>query len=464
MKRLFLLLLLFQLINSCSPPPNALERLKHGGELRVLTKNVPAVYYEGPFGPRGYEYEIAQRFAKHLGVKLKLIFGHSTPQLLERLDNNEAHMAAARIVSTPKRKQQYWISAPYQTIKQQLVYRSGTKAPKNIKYLPNLAIEVISKSSQEEFLVQLKKADPKIKWQSNSEASTEELLFLLNEKVIEYSVANSLEIKINQRFYPELRVAFNLSDKLPVSLFFSKQSDNSIQKAADLFLYNLKKAKQIKILDERYYGHLDKFDYVDKRIFQRHIKTRLPKFKTWFERAGADFNIDWILLAAISYQESHWNPKAVSPTGVKGLMMLTQATANYLGVTNRIEPTESIFGGARYYSNLMERLPENIPEEEKIYFALAAYNMGLGHIKDAIKLGKKRGLDSTQWRNLKQVLPLLQQSKWYSQTRYGFARGKEALVYVKNIRSYYDILKWYMENEKVKPLKIKAFDIKVPAL
>lgn len=452
------------LITSCSPPPTALERLKNSGELRVLSKNVPAVYYQGPFGPRGYEYELMQGFARHLGVELKLIFEQSTPKLLERLSNNEAHVAAARIIATPKREQQFLTSAPYLNVKQQLIYRSGTKSPKKLENLPQLSIEVPANSSQEQQLLAIKKQYPELEWQINAEASVEELLALVNEKVLDFTVANSHEFKIYQRFYPELRVAFDLSNKLPISLFFRQSKDNSIQKAANLFLYNMKKSRQFRVLNERYYGHLDKFDYVDKRIFQRHIQTRLPQFRKWFEQAGEQSQIDWILLAAISYQESHWNPKAVSPTGVRGLMMLTQATAKYLGVKNRIEPKESIFGGARYFAKLLKRLPAEVPTEERIYFALAAYNMGYGHLKDAIKLGKKRGLDSTKWAHLKQVLPLLHKAKWYEQTRHGFARGREALAYVKNIRSYYDILKWNMENKKSKPIKIKAFYIDVPAI
>jgi len=464
MKRLIGSIFTLLLIISCTPPPTALERLKKGGELRVLIRNIPSVYYQGPFGPSGFEYELVQKFANHLGVKLKLIFEHDTPKILRRLDSLDAHLAAARIVATPERAKQFWISSPYQFVKQQLVYRSGTSKPKTPKNLHQLAIEVAKDSSQEELLKELRISNPQIEWQTSQDASVEEMLFLLNEKVLDYTIANSNEMRINQRFYPELRIAFDLTEKFPVSLFFSKKTDPSIQKAADLFLYNMKKSNQIKILDERYYGHLDKFNYVDKRIFQRHIQTRLPKYQPWFEQAGTEFDIDWILLAAISYQESHWNNRAVSPTGVRGLMMLTQATAKYLGVSNRIEPSQSIFGGTRYLADLVERLPKNIQTEDKIKFALAAYNMGYGHLKDAIKLCKKRGLDNTKWANLKQVLPLLQQAKWYEQTQYGFARGKEAQTYVKNIRSYYDILKWDMENKKQKPLKIKAFDIKVPAL
>ena len=291
------------------------------------------------------------------------------------------------------------------------------------------------------------------------------MLSLVNERFIDYTIANSEEIKVNQRFYPELRVAFSLAQDQPVSWAFTQLADDlSLINEANKFLAYYKKTHQFTILNERYYGHISKFDYVDTKVFQRHIQSRLPKFQPWFEKAGADQQLDWNLLAAISYQESHWIIDATSPTGVRGLMMLTNATASDLGVNNRLSPYQSIFGGAEYYKTLHQRLPEEINEPDRSYFALAAYNMGYGHVIDARKLCKKRGLDNTKWANLKQILPLLQRAKWYEQTRYGYARGNEALKYVKNIRKYYDILKWQNEEKKQKPVKVKALDIDVPAL
>jgi len=159
-------------------------------------------------------------------------------------------------------------------------------------------------------------------------------------------------------------------------------------------------------------------------------------------------SIDWRLLAAISYQESHWNEKAISPTGVKGLMMLTQATAKDLGVKDRTQARDSIDGGARYLKQRIAIIPERVLEPDRTWFALASYNIGFGHLNDARILTQQLGKNPDKWIDVKQFLPLLSQEKWYSQTRHGYARGKEPVRYVSNIRSYLDLLIWNTNNKQ----------------
>ncbi len=465
MKPIIIIILLI-LLYGCFKAPNNLQRVKNAGQLTVLIRNIPGVYYEGPFGLIGFDYELIKHFADYLGVKLTLINKANVPDMLLALKNQHADMASGRIIITEKRKALYNFSDPYQYLDQMLVYRSGTRAPKKTQQLDKIALEVVSNSSQEELLSNLKQnLIPDLEWHSNKHASVESLLDLANEKVIDFTIANSNEIMINKYFYPELRSAFSLAKDQETGWAFKKFSnDLSLIKEANKFLADFKKSRQLTILTERYYGHVDQFDYVDTQKFHNRILTRLPRFQYWLKKAAKAQLLDWNLLAAISYQESHWNISAISPTGVKGLMMLTHATAEYIGVNNRLSPYQSIFGGAQYYAKLLKRFPDEVKEPDRSLFALAAYNMGYGHVSDARKLCKKRGLDNTRWANIKQVLPLLQREKWYQQTQYGYARGNEGVSYVQNIRKYYEFLKWKDEKGKIKPIKIKAFDIDVPAL
>ena len=148
----------------------------------------------------------------------------------------------------------------------------------------------------------------------------------------------------------------------------------------------------------------------------------------------------------MSYQESHWNPRARSFTGVRGMMMLTLRTAKELGVKNRLDPKQSIFGGAKYLAKLRKRMPDNIAEPDRTWMALAAYNVGYGHLTDARKLTKLDGGDSTRWMDVKDYLPRLSQKRYYKQTRHGYARGNEPVSYVQNIRRYFDVLVWNEAN------------------
>ncbi|HET9679599.1 MAG TPA: transglycosylase SLT domain-containing protein, partial [Gammaproteobacteria bacterium] len=170
-----------------------------------------------------------------------------------------------------------------------------------------------------------------------------------------------------------------------------------------------------------------------------------------FKKAAKQFNVDWRLLAAIGYQESHWDPTAVSPTGVRGLMMLTKVTAHSLGIYNRTDPKKSIFGGAEYIAYMHSRIPEDIPEPDRTWMALAAYNVGISHLEDARVITEIRGGDPDRWVDVRENLPLLSQKKWYSRTSHGYARGMEPVIYVENIRSYYDILVWTTSQSEPEP-------------
>ena len=149
----------------------------------------------------------------------------------------------------------------------------------------------------------------------------------------------------------------------------------------------------------------------------------------------------------MGYQESHWNPDAVSPTGVRGIMMLTEATARQLGVEDRVDPRQSIFGGARYLRRIKRKIPERIAEPDRTWLALAAYNIGFGHLEDARILTQANGGDPDRWEDVREHLPLLADPKWHTRTRHGYARGGQPVHYVENIRYYYDVLLWLDERQ-----------------
>jgi len=184
-------------------------------------------------------------------------------------------------------------------------------------------------------------------------------------------------------------------------------------------------------------------------MFYKRIKSRLPKYKQDFIDISAHYEIPWSLLAAISYQESHWNPKAKSFTGVRGMMMLTRNTAKLLGVKNRLDPKQSIDGGARHLTNLMKLVPQEVQKENRLKFALAAYNIGLGHVMDAQRLAKKMGYNENIWSDLKKVLPLLAQKKYYKTLKYGYARGIEPVRYVESIYDFKNILENISEENRI---------------
>jgi membrane-bound lytic murein transglycosylase F len=459
------LVLLILLTAACDLlPKSQLDRVKDNGELHVLTRNSATTYYQGPHGPTGLEYDLAAGFAEYLGVKLKIETPESLNQILRKIKTGSADMAAAGLTVTAERQALLDFSTSYQRITPQLVYRVGMRTPTNLDELQG-SLEVVTGSSHAERLHSLRDEYPNLSFLETSELDSEQLLNLVWEQVIDYTVADSNEVAISRRFYPELRVAFDISSPEPLAWAFPRGEDRSLVEKADEYLKTLKDNGQLDQLLERYYGYVTDFDYVGTRRYMKHIEQRLPQFRLWFEEAGEKTGVDWRLLAAIGYQESHWNPRAVSPTGVRGVMMLTQDTMRQLGINkSRLDPQASIEGGGRYIARVRRRIPKRVHEPDRTWMALAAYNVGTGHLEDARILAQSDGADPDKWIDVKKYLPLLSQKKWYKQTKYGYARGNEPVRYVENIRSYYDILAWITDRDNAPKPRSPALTIKSPAL
>jgi membrane-bound lytic murein transglycosylase F len=243
-----------------------------------------------------------------------------------------------------------------------------------------------------------------------------------------------------RNFFPELRVAFDLPDKQKIVWAMPKQISTVFRATLARFVKQAQKDGTLKRIYERYFGHVQQLDSTDILGMQQRLPQRLPELRRYFREAQTLTGIDWRLLAAIGYQESQWDPLATSPTGVRGLMMLTGDTADRMGVKDRLDARQSILGGARYLAILKETLPDRIPEPDRTWLALAAYNQGQGHMEDARRIAQAMGGHPDSWADVKQALPHLGRGKYASVMKYGYARGAEALQFAENIRNYYDIL------------------------
>lgn len=427
------------LLTGFATPPSTLEQIVRAGELRMATTVGPTTYYKNGQGEAGFEYDLARMFAEHLGVRLTVVTPDNPDDLLALVARRDVHFAAAGQSIRPEQAQKVRLGPAYHEASQQLVYRQGTPPPTSLQEVNDT---LVSGARHAALIEHALAAHPLLDWQPVSGLETGDLLARLWQKEVPYIVADSNEVAVSRRFYPELRVAFDLTEPQPLAWAFPKGRDDSLMVAADAFFQRLHENGQLQQLRERYYGHVREFDYVGVRRFMRHVEHRLSKYETVFRRAASEYAHDWRLLAAIGYQESHWNPDAVSPTGVRGIMMLTDSTAGELGIADRLDPVESIHGGAAYLRYMLQRLPAHIEEPDRTWLALAAYNIGYGHLHDARLLTRRRGGNPDRWMDVKENLPLLTQKQWYKDTRYGYARGFEAVQYVQNIRSYYDMLVW----------------------
>ena len=442
---------------------NHLQRIQSSGKLSVITFNGPTTYFEGNQGPKGFEYELTSAFAEYLKVELEIRVADQFDMIMPAIQAAHVDMAAAGLSITDERKKQVAFSSSYQTIKQQVVYRSrGAKRPRKPSDLTNRDIMVTAGSSHVERLQKIKNKYPQMEWRESVSETPENLLVRVWENKLELTVADSNIVSVVRQFYPDLQIAFSLPPDDKLAWMFNHSNDKSLLTAANKFLEDFKKSGELNRLLDRYYGPSAQFNYVNSKKFLERIDELLPTYKKMFQLAEENTGIDWRLLAAQAYQESHWDADAVSPTGVRGIMMLTNATATRLKINDRRDPAESIEGGSRYLKMLMDNLPQRIKQPDRLWLALAAYNIGVGHLEDARVLTQKAGADPDSWLDVRQYLPLLAKPEWHKQTKHGYARGYEPVAYVNRVRGYYAILSW-SDRQRRKPNNILD-DIDLPAL
>ncbi|MGH8160652.1 MAG: membrane-bound lytic murein transglycosylase MltF [Gammaproteobacteria bacterium] len=423
-----------------SAPP--LKRIKARGTLVVLTRNAPTIWYIGNTGqPTGPEYEMVTAFAKSLGVKTRFVFRDSVSQLLRALANGRGDMIAAGITRTDTRAKRFGFGPPYQRVTQEVVCRRAGPRPKSPAGLDNLRFAVVTDSSYTERLQALRKKFPRLHWKTaRNGVDTELLLRRVWQGKLDCTVADSNIVAINRRYFPNLVVAFDLGQPQHFAWVVPRGA-HALQAAMRHWLDKYRASGALAALMQRYYGRTKVFDYVNMRAFARKIKSTWPRYERLFAKAAAAYGIPPLILAAQSYLESHWNPQAESPTGVRGMMMLTQNTAQAMGVDNPLNPTASIRGGAKYLAHLENQLDGTIQRPDRIWFALAAYNIGIFHMRDALKLTRKLGKNPAKWSDVARVLPLLSEKHYYRHLKYGYARGLEAVRYVRRVRDYADILR-----------------------
>ena len=417
----------------------SIDDLKESGELVVISRESPTTWYEDNRGPAGPEYDYLSSFADYLGVELRFDIRDNNRDVLDAIAQDEGHIAAAGMTYFPPLEERGYLFGPgYQNVDVLVVCRRGQKRPGDIDALKEVELVVVADSEFESRLFDLQHDHPELTWESLEDSSVDELLEMVWRKEIDCTVANSSQVSIKRRFYPELRVAFTIEENQELSWNLSPEWE-TLSDAIEQWLSAIENDGTLLVLKDRHYK-IEEFDYVDMRTFIRRMKSRLPRIEPLFKKAADKYDIPWTLLAAQAYQESHWNRRAKSPTGVRGIMMLTLTTAREMGVESRLDAEQSINGGAKYLSRLQARIPDSVKGDDRWWFALAAYNVGMGHLRDARKLAVELGLNPDNWLDLKGVLPLLTQKKYYENLTYGYARGHEPVTYVRQIRNYQNIM------------------------
>lgn len=431
--------------NASQAPSRTLAEIKESGKLVVVTRNAPTTHYVDRRGnPAGPEHDLVTAFADWLGVEVEFIMRKSVGEVLDAIEKADADIAASGLTITEPRRERFRFGPAYQPVIQQVVCRRDQAQPEEIADLVGLDIRVIADSSYQERLQTLRTEHPALEWQAVEGTTTERLLRGVWQREFDCTVADSTIVDINQRYFPELTAPLNLSREQQLGWVMAQPREDLARAVAE-WLDEYRDQGGLEAVRDRYYGFFREFDYVDIRKYIRRIDERFPQYRQWFREAAEQHDLPFTLIAAQGYQESHWRANAKSPTGVRGIMMLTLRTAESLGVEDRLDPRQSIFGGAKYLAKMKQRFVDEVTEPDRTLLALAAYNVGRAHLHDAQVLARRQGLSPHHWRDIRQVLPLLSDPEYYRDLKYGYARGHEPVRYVQRIREYRHVLEGEQE-------------------
>ncbi len=417
---------------------HSLEAIRERGTIVMLTRNGPHCYYAYRDIKMGFEYELAKAFADFIGVRLKVEVMNSWNGLIARLVQGKGDFIAAAMAITPQRRRVIDFSHPYMKGQQQVIVRRGNRKIKTPEDLLGKIIVVKEGSSYQERLEELRKKIGRFTIKTKDKP-TAELIEMVSKGTIETTVANHHIAMLNRRYYPNIKFAFTLGGPEYLAWGVGRGKD-SLRRKINEFFNIIKKSGEYEKIYEKYYAYINLLDRLDLKKYDRAIRTVLPRYESIIKMEAERYGFDWRLITAVIYQESHFNPRATSWTGVKGLMQLTKATANEMGVINRLDPQQSIRGGVRYFRQIYDSFNET-ERGDRILIALAAYNVGKGHIHDAQEIARKLELDPNRWSSLQKTLPLLKEKRYYKKAKYGYCRGTEAVAFVQNVTSYYDMFR-----------------------
>ncbi len=407
------------------------------GKLRVITRpNLLGNPTENSIWP-GMEYALLRKLARDMGWEVQFQKANQFPELFDALQGNRAHLAAANLSMTSERLQQYLFTRPFNHTRVVVLLHASSPRLNGWNELPENT--VVLEGSIFEKILHTQRVES---WRT-ARVTVLTLLDQIEAQTIDATLLDENVWQLFRPFYPNIRVGLVGEQEIPIGWALPVNATGlQLRNRIDHWLSQAKQSGLLQKLQREYLAVNEDYDPAGTFYFRRLVKERLPRYRHLFQQTAALTGLDWRLLAAIAYQESHWNPHARSRTGVRGMMMLTRATARELGVENRLDSEESVLGAARYLKKLIAKFPERIPYDHRVWFALGAYNVGFRHMENARRLAQKHGADPDDWFAVRPWLARMNELDLVRSIQAWPADGQQAARYVSNIQLYYRFLLW----------------------
>ncbi len=435
------------------------------GVLIAAVRLGPTSWFPGPDGkPVGFDHDLLTRFAAERKLTLEIVEVDSAAALLAKVGASDVHIGAGGLYPPAVSTREHlapgdtanvlWTSG-HLAVEPVLIYTVDGFRPKAWKDLVGAKVAYVEGTGIEAQLDSVRAAHPEVEWQPLTLPSADALIAQVSEGLVDYAVVPSIDAAVARNIFLDFDVAFTVGPKRDLAWAVAPRQ-RKLRDDLDAFFAKARNDGLLARLIERYFTHPRQVARIDAGIFQERLKSVLPDYRRMFEAAQTATGIEWRLLAALAYQESQWDPFATSETGVRGFMQITEDTAKRLGIANRLDPQASILGAAKYLADLKDKLPARIQEPDRTWLALAAFNIGLGHLEDARILAQRQKLNPDLWSDVKKVLPLLALPEYYATAKLGYARGGMPVMLVDRTRAYYDIL---LRNEKPFRPRLRAYPV-----
>ena len=414
-----------------------LSGLKERRRLRMITRNNPMTYFIFRGLQVGFEYELMKKFASQHDLRLEIVIPDSHAELLSYLNEGKGDVVASAMTITEERQEQTAFTRPYNEVSELVVVRADEDSINSLQDLVGRPIHVRASSSFYTTLMALRDSIEGIEIALvPDDVETEEILVGVEEGVYDITMCDSNLLDVERAYGRQLKAAFSVK---PAELGWAVRKDNTdLLSALDEYIRQEKGGLFFNMMKKRYFENTRTIAKA-KDSMRVDLSGQLSPYDDLTKKYASQYGLDWRLITAQMYQESKFDPKAVSWVGAQGLMQVMPSTGEQLGFIDLHEPAVGIHAGVKYMYQLINRFDHKLPMEERLRFALASYNVGYGHVLDARRLAREMRWDANRWfGNVEKAMRLLSQPEYYERARYGFCRGGQPVHYVENIQRFYD--------------------------
>ncbi|TQV85737.1 transporter substrate-binding domain-containing protein [Exilibacterium tricleocarpae] len=414
-----------------------LPGIKKRKTLRMITRNTPTNYFLWRGELMGFEYDLVKRFAKSQQLKLEVVVAPPEADMIDWLNQGRGDLIAASFTVTPARsRRDLTFTRPYNTVGEQLVTGSDRPALQTLDNLQGRTLVVRKNTAYWQTATTWLQQGHQFTLQAApAHMNTDELLIGVANGSFDATLADSHLVAIEHRFVDGLQPGFVVQPERQHA--WAVRKDNPELLAA-LNSY-LKKHHRGLFFNVTYNKYFKNPKRIQKYQGQRLNRDgALSPYDDVVRAAARAYQLDWRLIVAQMYQESRFDPDAESFAGAQGLLQVMPRTARQMGYEVPFSVHSGIHAGVQYLNWVRDRFEAHLPLEERLWFTLAAYNAGYGHVYDARRLARQKGLDPDRWfDNVETTMLLLSKQEYASKARFGYVRGREPVNYVRGIRERY---------------------------